>query len=365
MRVLILADAQFATHERALIERVMLGLTVEGIEAQLVLPKDRKLGGYGIGLIGEPVYYADRGLLLTQKIRAAQIARQVTNNADDMHGVVDVVHVLGGGAWGMGRELARILGAGVALEIWRAGLADSAGGLHITDDERMMFLIPERAFEPNLRQAVPDALVSYVPWGAQVPDEPVPIFRENKLISIVFMSSGRQTETSVAAFDGLADAIAERDDVMIFANLELVERAGLWDRVKKRNLTGRFTVIDRSEDRRDLLLRCDMMVYPDTLHEERTLLIDTMGAGMVVIAGDDRMIQPLHEESGVLLIERNAREVWAAQIRSVIESPELARRGAEQSRAFIRTHRRSGLHLDALKDAYQSLSDLAKQQDPA
>lgn len=363
MRVLILADAQFATHERALIERVMIGLTVEGIEAQLVLPKDRKLDGYSIGFIGEPVYYADRGLALTQKIRAAQIARQVTNNAEEMHGVIDVVHVLGGGAWGMGRELARILGAGVALEIWRAGLADSAGSLHIADDELVMFLFPERGFEADLRNAVPGALLSYVPWGAQVPDEPVPIFREDKLISIVFMSSGRHSDNSIAAFEGIADAIAERDDVMIFANLELVERAGLWDRVKKRNLTGRFTVIDRSEDRRDLLLRCDMMVYPDTLHEERTLLLDTMGAGMVVIAGDDRMIQPLQDESGVLLIEKSVREVWAAQIRSVIESPDLARKGAEQSRSYIRTHRRSGLHLDALKDAYQSLSELAEQRD--
>lgn len=357
MRVLILADAQFATHERALIERVMVGLTVEGIEAQLVLPRDRKLSGYGMGLIGDTVYYADRGLALTQKIRAAQIARQVTKNAENMQGVIDVVHVLGGGAWGMGRELARVLGAGIALEIWRAGLTDSAASLHIDDQERVMFLIPERAFEPELRNAVPGALVSFVPWGAQIPDAPVPIFRENKLISIVFMSSGRQAENSIAAFEGIADAIAERDDAMVFANLELVERAGLWDRVKKRNLSARFTVIDRSEDRRELLLRCDMMIYPDTLHEERTLLIDTMGAGMVIIAGDDRMIQPLQDESGVQLIERSTREVWATQIRSVIESPELARKSAEQSRSYIRKHRRSGLHIDALRDAYQSLSE--------
>ncbi len=365
MRVLILADAQFAKHERALIERVMIGLTVEGIDAQLVLPKDRGLSGYRVGLLGEPVYYADRGLLLTQKIRAAQIARQVTKDADDMQGVIDVVHVLGGGAWGMGRELARILGAGVALEIWRAGLADNARGLHLSDDERVMFLVPERGFENELRQASPEAAMRYVPWGAQVPDEPVPIFREGKLISIVFMSSGRQADRSIAAFDGIADAIAEREDMMVFANLELVERAGLWSRMQKRNLMNRFTVIDRSEDRRDLLLRCDMMVYPDSLHEERTLLLDTMGAGMVVIAAEDEMIQPLREDSGALLIERATREVWAEQVRSVIESPDGARLSGGQARAYIRKHRRSGLHIDSLRDAYQDLVDTPRASDRA
>lgn len=356
MRVLILADAQFATHERALIERVIVGLTVEGIEAQLVLPNERDLVGYRVGVLGEPLFYASRGLALTQKIRAAQIARQVADDSEDQTGIVDIVHVMGGAAWGMGRELARILGAGLVLEIWRAGLSDQARGLHLDPNEdRAMFLVPERAFEPQLRQALPDAMIRCVPWGAQVPDEPVPIFRDEKLISIVLMSTGRQSEQSLAAFDGIADAIAEREDVMVFANLEVVKRTGIWDRVKQRKLTGRFTIIDRSEDRRDLLLRCDLLIYPDTLHEERTLLLDAMGAGMAVVAGDDPMIAPLHEESGAMIIERSTREVWADQVRMVIETPEVAKRSADQGRAYIKKHRRSALHFESLNDAYESL----------
>jgi glycosyltransferase involved in cell wall biosynthesis len=364
MRVLILADAQFAKHERALIERVMVGLAVEGISARLVLPKDRDLGGYSVGLLGEPVHYADRGLLLTQKIRAAQIARQVTQNAENMHGHIDIVHVFGGGAWGMGRELARILGAGVAFEVWRSGLADSIRGLHLGDEDRAMFLVPERAFEANLRRVDPSATIRYVPWGAQVPEEPVPVFRSGKMISIVLMSTGRQTEQSHAAFDGIADAISGREDVMLFANLELVKRADLWSRLKEHNMMGRFTVIDRSEDRRDLLLRCDMMVYPDTLHEERTLLLDTMGAGMVVITGNDDSIQSLRDESGVIVVERPTREEWGVKVRDIIASPEKARACAESVRAYIRKSRRSGLHIESLRDAYQDLVEMESPVKP-
>ncbi|MCA9275298.1 MAG: hypothetical protein KDA29_04670 [Phycisphaerales bacterium] len=359
MRVLILADAQFARHERALIERVIVGLAVEGYEAQLVLPKDRGLQEFSVGVLGEPIWYADRGLALTQKIRAAQIARQIAKDAkkpDDPQGIVDIVHVMGGGAWGMGRELARLLGAGLALEVWRAGLADQANGLNLTEDDQAMFLVPEKAFERNMHQSMPEAMIRCVPWGAQIPERPVQVFREGKLFSIVLMSSGRQHERGIAAFEGIADAIAQRDDVMVFANQEAVARAGLWSRVKSRKLESRFTVIDRCEDRRDLMLRCDMMIYPDTLHEERTLLLDAMGAGLVLIASRDEQIQPLSEDSGVILIERGSREHWAEQIRAVIESREFAQQTAERSRAYIRANRRSALHIEALSDAYSDLT---------
>jgi glycosyltransferase involved in cell wall biosynthesis len=304
-------------------------------------------------------------LALTQKIRAMQIARQIAKDAkkpDDPQGIVDIVHVLGGGAWGMGRELARLLGAGLALEIWRAGLADQAKNLNLSDEDRAMFLVPERAFEKSMHQTMPDAMIRCVPWGAQIPEQPVQVFREDKMFSVVLMSTGRQHERGIAAFEGIADAIAQRDDVMIFANQEVVERAGLWSRVKSRKLENRFTVIDRCEDRRDLMLRCDMMVYPDTLHEERTLLLDAMGSGLVLIASRDEQIQPLSDDSGVILVERGTREHWAEEVRSVIESQDYARETAERSRAYIRTHRRSALQVEALSDAYNDLVEMLATQ---
>lgn len=362
MRVLILADAQFAKHERALIERVVVGLAVEGVESQLVLPKGRGLWGFGVGVLGDPIWYADRGLLITQKIRAAQIARSLAERADDSSRPVDIVHVMGGGAWGMGRELARLLGAGLALEVWRAGLADQAKGLNLNEDDRAMFLVPERSFEDSMRRSVSDAIVRCVPWGASVPDTPVPVFREDKLTSIVLMGSGRQNEICQAAFEGLAEAVASRSDAMIFANLELVERAGLWKRVKSHKLQDRFTVIDRSEDRRDLLLRCDVLVYPETLHEERTLLLDAMGAGLVVITGEDEKIQALSEDSGVIVVQPPTADQWAQSVRSIIASRDLAEKHAKQVRDYIRTNRRSGLHIESLSDAYTDLVEMKKSK---
>jgi len=360
MRVLILVDARFAVHERALIERVIVGLAQEGVQTQVVLPKDRHLEESGFDLLSEPIWYADRGLALTQRIRANQVARfvikeQTTKESDQSAGVIDIVHVFGGSAWPMGRELARILGAGVVFDVWRAGLIDSARALHLNEADRALFLVPEKSFEASLTKGGLGQQVQLAQWGAQVPPEPSQIFREGKMSSIVLMSSGRQKEQCIAAFDGIADSIERFPDTMIFANLEVVERAGLWARVLDRELENRFTIIDRSEDRRDLLLRCDMMVYPDTLHEERTLLLDAMGTGIAIVAGNDQYIAPIHDSPGVCVVERPGRSDWADRLTRCLSDIESTRKGGLEAREYVVKNRRVAQYITSILDAYQGL----------
>ncbi len=355
MRVLILVDARFALHERALVERVLVGLADEGIAAQVVLPKDRRLEEKGFDLLCEPIWYADRGLAFTRHIRANQVARQVTRDSDSPAGEIDIVHVFGGSAWSMGRELARVLDAGMVFELWRAGLIDSAKSLHLDASDRALFLVPERPFEAGLTKGGLGQRVHLAQWGAQVPAEPAQIFHPDKNSSIVLMSSGRQKEQCIAAFEGIADAIESHRQVMVFANLEVVQRADLWERVQNRKLEDRFTIIDRSEDRRDLLLRCDMMVYPDTLHEERTLLLDAMGIGMAIIAGNDEHIAPIQESAGISIVDRPSRSSWAAKIGQALGDPQATRKAGLASREYVTRHRRVGMYIASILDAYRML----------
>ncbi len=355
MRVLILVDARFALHERALVERVLVGLADEGTIAQVVLPKDRRLEEKGFDLLCEPIWYADRGLALTRHIRASQVARQVTKDSDLPVGEIDIVHVFGGSAWSMGRELARVLDAGMVFELWRAGLIDSAKSLHLDASDRALFLIPERPFETGLSRAGLGQRVHLAQWGAQVPAESASIFRPDKNSSIVLMSSGRQKEQCVVAFEGIADAIESHPQVMVFANLEVVQRADLWERVQNRKLEDRFTIIDRSEDRRDLLLRCDMMIYPDTLHEERTLLLDAMGIGMAIIAGNDECITPIQESSGISIVDRPSRSSWASKIAQALGDTQATRQAGLASREYVTKHRRVGMYITSILDAYRAL----------
>ncbi|MGV6814689.1 MAG: hypothetical protein ACWA5W_06745 [Phycisphaerales bacterium] len=357
MRVLILIDAQFAIHERALIERVVVGLANEGISAQIVLPKGRSLEDAGFDILTEPIYYADRGLAFSRSIRASQIAKQVVtrlggSDEAQTEGLIDIVHVFGGSAWAMGRELAQMLDAGMVLEVWRSGLIESAKGLGLEAHDRALLSVPEHAFEDELMNAGLGKRIVSAPWGAHVDQDVPQIFRPDKDISAVLMSSGRQRDQAVAAFEGVIDAIEQRPEVMIFANVELVERASLWKRVKERSMESRFTVIDRSEDRRDLLLRCDILLYPDTLHEERTLLIDAMGAAMAVIAGNDEMVAPIQESHGVQTVDRPTRASWSKAVDSCLSDLDASRSMGEDARAYVKKYRRNGQHIASIVDAY-------------
>ncbi len=355
MRVLILVDARFAIHERSLIERMIVALANEGVAAQVVLPKDRGLEEHGFDLLAEPVWYADRGLSMTQNIRARQVARQVVGDSNSSDNKVDIVHVFGGAAWSMGRELARVLDAGVVLEVWRAGMTDPAKAISIDETDRVLFLVPERSFESRLVDAGFASRVHVAPWGAHVSTDPVQIFREGKTIAIVLMSSGRQREQCIAAFEGIVDAMESNEDSMLFVNLEMVERTDLWARVQRRGIEDRFTIIDRSEDRRDLLLRCDMMVYPDTLHEERTLLLDAMGAGMAVIAGNDEDIAPIQESEGVYIVDRPTRAAWSEILIECLSNPDRTRIAGEKSREYVKGNRRVASSIASVIDAYTGL----------
>ncbi len=368
MRVLILIDAQFAIHERSLIDRVVIGLINEGITTQVVLPKDRNLEDSGFDMLSEPVYYADRGLAFSRAIRANQVAQQIARRfgvPEDAHleGMIDIVHVFGGGAWAMGRELAHLLDAGMVFEVWRAGLIESAKGLRLTAQERALFSVPERAFEDELMNEGFGDRMLLAQWGAQIQQDSPKIFRDDKDVSVVLLSSGRQKESCIAAFDGVIDAIEHREGVMLFANTEVVDRASLWQRVKDRGMESRFTIIDRSEDRRDLLLHCDILVYPDALHEERTLLLDAMGTGMVIVAGNDEMIAPIQEANGVNIVEKPARSAWAAKVNQCLDDPQASKAQGVDSCEYVKKFRRNSQHIASMIDGYHSLVAQKEEQE--
>ncbi len=66
-----------------------------------------------------------------------------------------------------------------------------------------------------------------------------------------------------------------------------------------------------------------------------------------------------------MIIERSTREVWAEQVRAVIESPDQAKVSADQGRAYIKKHRRAALHIESLNDAYESLLAAEANPDPS
>ncbi len=352
MHVLLLADAPFAEHERALLERFAAGLLGEGVRTTLALPTS---SGARFSTVADPIRYSNRGLIFTQRIRAQQVAAKIVGNAADPRGMVSVVHVLGGGAWAMGEELAEIFQAALAFEIWRGGLIDRAAQLK-PGATPLTLIAPDRPIERALVEHGITLPIRVAPWGAYAPPRPTPVLKPGRSVSIVFCSSGRETERCRDAFDGVCRVVGERDDAMLFVAESAARRAGLWAMAEKANILDRISLMDRLEDRRDLVLRCDIVVYPDARHEQRTLLLDAMAHALLIVAAPDPMVSVIQDELTVACPAALTPAGWADTLRTRLADRAGSIALGLSAREYVRQHRRASAHIAALIDAYTDLS---------
>lgn len=353
MHVLLLADGPFAEHERALLERISAGLLGEGVRTTLALPKN---SGSMFSLVSDPIRYSNRGLIFTQRIRAQQIASRIVGQGNDPARTVSVVHVLGGAAWTMGQELAEIFQAALAFEIWRGGLVDRAATFKPGPQTPLTFIAPDRPIERALIDAGVTAPVRVAPWGAYAPPRPTPILKPGRSASIVFCSSGRDTEHCRDAFDGVCRVVAEREEAMLFVAESAARRAGLWAIAERAKVLDRVSLMDRLEDRRDLVLRCDLIVYPDARHEQRTLLLDAMAHGLVIVATADPLVSVIQDEVTVAVPAAPTPVAWADTVRARLADRTGSVALGLSAREHVRQHRRASAHIAALIDAYTDLS---------
>ncbi len=349
MHVLLLADAPFAEHERALLERIAAGLTGEGVRVSVAIPRRT---GATFSLMTEPVLYSDRGLVFTQRIRAEQVAEAIAGEGAPRDGIVDVVHAFGGACWAMAATLAEIFGAALAYEVWRGGLVDRVSSLRHPPGLVVSCFAPDRPIEQALGSGEHGMTSRLTPWGAIAPPRATEVLREGFAPTAVFLSSGRDLEQSRAAFAGAVQVIRESPDLMMFVASESVRRAGLWKMADKANVLDRVTLIDRLEDRRDLVLRSDIVIYPDARHEQRTILLDAMASGLIVLAAPDPLVSAI--VPGVTALTPGSLTVsgWHDALESSLRDRDVSVALGLSAREHIRQSRRASTHIASLVDAY-------------
>lgn len=349
MHVLLLADAPFAEHERALLERIAAGLTGEGVRVSVAIPRQT---GATFSLMSEPILYSDRGLIFTQRIRAEHVADAIAGEGKPREGIVDVVHAFGGGCWAMGATLAELFGAALAYEIWRGGLVDRVSALRHPPGLIASCFAPDRPIEQALGSGESGMTSRLTPWGAIAPPQATQVLREGFSPTAVFLSSGRDADQCRTAFAGVLQVIRESPDLMVFVSSECARRAGLWKLADKAGVLDRVTLIDRLEDRRDLVLNSDIVIYPDARHEQRTILLDAMASGLIVLAAPDPLVSAIVPGITAMTPEGLTIAGWHDLLESAMRDRDLSIGLGLSAREHIRQSRRASTHIASLVDAY-------------
>lgn len=374
MRVAMIADELFASREGALMARLAVGLVDEGVRVVHVVPESAlaKPEGLGLGGVAAPtVALPPGGLLTRESSRAERLAQRIAQAwGRDRESGLDVVHVMGGSVWGLGLALAERGRSACAIEVWRGGQVPRAAALSRERRSRQagpapVFFAPDKHLEHALLAAEPSLVVRATPWGVHTPSAMRKPLRGDRSPAVMIVGTGREPGTYNAAFAGLAAACARFPDMMIFADSLAVRNAQTWALARRMNVLDRLSLIEELEARRDVLLQGDVLVVPDAKGEHRTIALDAMACGMVVVALADPLASTLIDGRTARLVRTPDPEAWRAAVTELLENPASSASLALSARTFVRQERKASGHVRAVLDAYTWMAGTYAMASPA
>lgn len=365
MRVLILADEVFASRERALVTRLEVGFADEGVRVFHAVP-ERAAAAMPGEVYSQALTYSEGGLLISRAVRVRKLVQDINAlRVSPEERAVDLVHVFGGAAWSLGIEVARQIGAGLALEIWRAGLVSRARTLRVSGQLPPVFFSPDPAIERLLLAEDAAIAVRSTPWGVHTPDSARVILRPGRAPTAMVVGGGRDLHAFAAALRGLAAAARAYPDLMIFMD-PLASRATPIARMARDlGLRRHLSMIEGLENRRDLLLQGDLLIQPESGGEQRSIVLDAMASGLVVVAAEDPLISTLIDGVTACLVRRSDPAAWGPAIRGVLDRADHARSLAASARQWVREHRRASDHVRSVLEAYTWMTSKASIPFPA
>lgn len=376
MRALIIADEVFALRERAMLTRLEIGLADEGVRVVHAIPDTAaaRSGDTGSAVFSTLVTYETSGFLFASALRLRRLVTAIDAlpRGDDESEDFDIVHAFGGSTWEMAFELAAIYHATPMLEVWRAGLVSRALAVASVTNRAKLGLDPvliapdvaiERALKAGLgsgassASSTPRVSIRVAPWGVHAQITPRKVLPSGRAPCVMMVGNGRDAKATRAAFEGLALAMREHEDLLAFMDAQAARNSGIWALARRSKVLERISLIEDLESRRDLLVQGDIILQPDYRGEHRTILLDAMASRMAVIASADPMVSVLADGKTALLVPQSGPGSgpggWREAIHRLISHPGAAQSLADQAHDYIRDHRRASDHVRALLSAYE------------
>jgi hypothetical protein len=351
MRVLIIADESFSSRERAMLGRLEVGLADERVRVIHAVPRSAERW-QGAALSASNVWYEDRGMSVSRRWRARRLL-EAARGVVEAEPPFDLVHAFGAGCWGMAQDLAREAGAGLVLEIFSVATANAAARERPSAGAApAAYFLPDPALEKLVRAGDVGVQVRLTPWGVHTPPGgPTSTPREGRTAMIV--GGGSDAGALASVITALADVAPESQNLLTFADEAAVREAGVWPQVRKLKLADRFTIAPDVEARRELTLRADMLLLPEARGEHRSLTLDAMAAGMLVLAAQDPYVPLLSDGRTARLVQRPAADAWAEALRWALSDSEAPARLAAAAREHVRQNCRASAHVAAVLGGYE------------
>ncbi|GAB4514782.1 MAG: hypothetical protein Tsb0013_19200 [Phycisphaerales bacterium] len=364
MRVLLLADARFSRREHAFLRRLEIGLLGEGPRVLRAVPEE----SFPIqpDTLGRIVPYREHRSRFGRPAayrRFVEALRSATPaiNPDSDGTLFEIVHAFGQDCWERSASVAELTGAALIVEMTSASDLRAARAFERVIETRYEHLQQPVWCAPNARiKRAAEHLnlsggVRLTPWGVHTPRHAHTERTADRPLSISVVCSGvepRAVHPMLTAFAKLDD---RRDRAMLFIDAAAANADhGLWSRAEQLGILEYVTFVADMESRREIVLETDVLAIPEQMGELRTILLDAMAAGMLIVSRNDPLIEATAAEGVAMIIDEPSTDAWLEVYRAMIDDPTLVTTFGGRARKRVREDRPAHRHIEAVMQAYDS-----------
>jgi hypothetical protein len=419
VKVLLLADPEFARAEEALLRRLAAGLADEGVRVFSAVPRESVPQGvsYGsrLGVFATDVAYDATGLPLTTAWRARALLERVATGVTP--GPPDLVHAWGRSRWEIAWAVAQAAGCPLLLEVWDwptaraavawlgrlARLGRGVGAIRLS--------VADPALGEHTQRLMPPAaqgLVHVCPWGVHLGEDPAdaadgaferdassagphPVLASTLarvLAPALALWPGGLGDTAQVDTFGFMQAVAARspgEGLLVVVDQPSIERTTAWADARRLKITERLVVVPghlahwqaQWTAQTEAALEVQALVIPSNNASQSGLALEAMASGVPLIARADTRVSYLTPQAAkpqpvttdprasdqhtpdrpvAELVRSDDPVAWAGALAMVLDDPSHAATVAASARRFVKEQRLGFHHVTAVVRLYDQLA---------
>lgn len=331
MRLAMVIGEQRLAIEQRMLNRLAVGLMAEGVQIVRLIP-----GGIATMLAIE----GERRMALAPRIevqlkslpwaRRLHVRRAVETLEESPP---DALVLLGRDAWEFGLMLADELDRPALLEVWSATQAMQLPRPATHRSMAGVIAVCE-GIARVARSRIGADLVSVVPMGAASSQPSREVLADAEVApAIVILGGSRDVAAYSAMFGGLARVVQQRPGTHFFLELRGPHEHDIWRQAERAGLISSISAFASAAQIHPLLMRCDMLIWPERFGELRSILLEAMAMGLPVVAAADHALEMLIDGTTARLVLRDTKESWWQIVHELLEEPAqahaLGRRGRD------------------------------------
>ncbi|MEL6795944.1 MAG: hypothetical protein AAFO89_03890 [Planctomycetota bacterium] len=349
MRCLLLTDSDIALRESALIHRLVIGLLDAGVHVAHAAPES-VLSRIEPSLGVESLAYRSRGFSWTRPMRAAELLSRFERVTEVSSGDPGLVHVIGGGSLALGAEIARAGDLSLVIDAHARSVVPPVARLLGERSDGVVLAGSRSIADALLAEGLSATGIREVRWGVSPADGRAA--RSSETVSIAIGGLGASADDWARCLRGVAEAAAETDSVAVFADADACERARIGPLIGALGLSPLFSRVPDFESRRELVVRSDVLLWPESTGETRSLVLDAMAHQTPVVALADRDVSCLATPGPAELVSGD-QQSWMTAVQRLIGSEEHRRNAGAAGAEYVRLNHSASAHVGAVVDAYE------------